>query len=89
MSKPCEEATTLAVVVVRSVTALAKISASKPEGGALVCPNAGHTLKQPLDRHGSRLETFNDRLDDVGRQISKSQKPAHIGVVKLELPGDF
>jgi hypothetical protein len=29
------------------------LQVSKSEHGALVSPNAGNTLKQPLDRHGS------------------------------------
>jgi hypothetical protein len=47
-----------------------KSSARESECGALVSPNAGNTLKQPLDRHGSRLTTFDDRLNDVGRKVS-------------------
>jgi hypothetical protein len=41
-------------------------------------------LKQPLDRHGSGLATFDDRLDDVARQISKPQNPADMGVVQSD-----
>jgi hypothetical protein len=46
-------------------------------------------LKQPLDRHGSGLVTFDNCFDDIGRKISKSQKPTDIGVVEFELPGDL
>jgi hypothetical protein len=47
-----------------------KNSASKSKRGVLVSPNTRNALKQPLDRHGSRLATFDDRLNDVGRQIA-------------------
>jgi hypothetical protein len=70
-------------------SALVKNSSSKSEDGALVSPHAGNTMKQPLDRHGSRLATFDDCFDDIGRKVSKSQKPADIGVVEFELPGDL
>jgi hypothetical protein len=52
-------------------------------------PKCGNALQQPFDGHGSRLATFDDRLNDVRRKIAKSQKPADIGVVELELPGDL
>jgi hypothetical protein len=36
-------------------------SGSKSECRALVSPNARNTLNQPLDRHGARLATFDER----------------------------
>jgi len=65
------------------------ISASKPEDGALVSPNAGNALQQPFYRHGSRLTAFDDRLNALRRKIGESQKPADMGVIELELPGDL
>jgi tetratricopeptide (TPR) repeat protein len=38
-------------------------------------------LKQPLDRHGSGLVTLDNRFDDIGRKVSKSQKPTDVGVM--------
>jgi len=64
-------------------------STSKPECGALVSPNARNTSKQPFDGHGSRLATFDDRLDNVGRQIAEPQDPADMGVAQSEAPGDL
>jgi hypothetical protein len=32
---------------------------------------------------------FEDRLDDIGRQVGKPQNPADMGVVELELSGDL
>jgi hypothetical protein len=64
-------------------------STSKPECGALVCPNAGNTLKQPLDGQGSGLATVDNGLDDVGRQIAEPQDPADMGVAQSEASGDI
>jgi hypothetical protein len=36
-----------------------------------------------------RLAAFEDRLDDIGRQVGKPQNPADMGVVELELSGDL
>src|SRR5947199_4559374 len=67
-----------------------KSSTGKPECGALVCPNAGNTLKQPLDGQGSGLATFDNSLDDIGRQIAKPQNPADMGVAHSLTPcADF
>jgi hypothetical protein len=33
--------------------------------------------------------TFDNRFDDIGRKVSKSQKPADIGIVELDLSGDL
>ena len=41
-----------------------------------------------IPRRDARLATFDDRLDDVGRQIAEPQNPADMGVVELELSGD-
>jgi hypothetical protein len=35
------------------------------------------------------LAAFEDRLDDIGRQVGKPQNPADMGVVELELSGDL
>jgi hypothetical protein len=70
------------------IGALVRNSVSKSECGALVGPNAGNALKQPLDRHGPGLATFDDRLNDVGRQIAEPQDPADMGLIELELSGD-
>jgi hypothetical protein len=35
------------------------------------------------------LAAFEDRMDDIGRQVGKPQNPADMGVVELELSGDL
>ena len=62
-----------------------KYSTSKSEDGALVSPKVGNTMKQPLDRHGSGLTTFDNRFDDIGRKVGKSQKPSDIGTILIVL----
>jgi len=68
---------------------ISRHSACKSECGALVSPNAGNALKQPLDRHTSGLATFDDGLNNIGRKVGKSQQPADMGLVELELPGNL
>jgi hypothetical protein len=72
-----------------SLSLLVRNSVSKSECGSLVGPNAGNALKQTLHGHRSRLATFDDRLNDVGRQIAEPQDPADMGLVELELSGDL
>ncbi len=50
-------------------------------------PNAGNTLKQPLNGQGSGLATFDNSLNDVGRQIADPQNPADMGVAQSEASG--
>src|SRR6266536_5340284 len=70
-----------AIVVVKSRPRSARLT-RKPECGALVRPNTRNTLQQPLDGQGSGLATFDDRLDNVGRQVAEPQDSADIGVAQ-------
>jgi hypothetical protein len=46
------------------------------ERGALVEPIERYALQQPLDSQGARLAALDDRLDDIGGEISKPQETA-------------
>ncbi len=64
-------------------------SASTSECDALAGPDAGNALQQTLDGHRPRLAALDDRLNDAGRQVSKSQNAADVRLVELKPAGDL